>query len=347
MSIALLQEKIRARKTPLALVLGPEADKLPARITKNFTDMYGPGDMAQAEALRYHGSQLISQTAPLLPAVVLQAERYLHYGFMGMDVLANLVNMAKAQGLYTIVDARTAAPAVYVEGGIRADGVTVTPYPGSDVCRVGEDKSVFAAVRTGNPSAPEIQNLLSGDRRLYLAAADQMVRHGAALMAETDYVLDVKELRSRAPKAFLLLLGCDGENALPAFDDYGRGALIADTALQYADADAVQAAVRAAQQIDPGGFRGRLAGICQAGGRAPQALPAHSLTLRPAERRVRRQASMAVALSSAVIRNRLGWQNRRPRPLTSRSLSSGFPAQATGNGCLLRLVRWSLTHCAL
>ena len=240
MSIALLQEKIRARKTPLALVLGPEADKLPARITKNFTDMYGPGDMAQAEALRYHGSQLISQTAPL---------RYLHYGFMGMDVLANLVNMAKAQGLYTIVDARTAFPAVYVEGGIRADGVTVTPYPGSDVCRVGEDKSVFAAVRTGNPSAPEIQNLLSGDRRLYLAAADQMVRHGAALMAETDYVLDVKELRSRAPKAFLLLLGCDGENALPAFDDYGRGALIADTALQYADADAVQAAVRQLKQL--------------------------------------------------------------------------------------------------
>ena len=55
MSIALLQEKIRARKTPLALVLGPEADKLPARITKNFTDMYGPGDMAQAAALRYRG----------------------------------------------------------------------------------------------------------------------------------------------------------------------------------------------------------------------------------------------------------------------------------------------------
>ena len=178
-----------------------------------------------------------------------QMAQEVRYGFMGMDVLANLVNMAKAQGLYTIVDARTAAPAVYVEGGIRADGVTVTPYPGSDVCRVGEDKSVFAAVRTGNPSAPEIQNLLSGDRRLYLAAADQMVRHGAALMAETDYVLDVKELRSRAPKAFLLLLGCDGENALPAFDDYGGGALIADTALQYADADAVQAAVRQLKQL--------------------------------------------------------------------------------------------------
>lgn len=249
MSIAVLQEKIRARKTPLALVLSPETDKLSPKITKNFTDLYGPGDMAEAEALRYHGSQLIGQAAPLLPAVVLRAERYLRYGFMGMDVLANLVNMAKAQGLYAIVDARTSAPEVYTAGGIHADGVTVTPYPGSDVCRAAEDKSVFAAVRTGNPSAPEMQNLMSGDRRLYLAAAEQMARHGAALMAETGYSLDVKELRARAPKAFLLLLGCDGENSLPAFDDYGRGALLGDDTLQYADADAIQAAVRQLKQL--------------------------------------------------------------------------------------------------
>ena len=249
MSIAVLQEKIRARKTPLALVLSPEADKLSPKITKNFTDLYGPGDMAEAEALRYHGSQLIGQAASLLPAVVLRAERYLRYGFMGMDVLANLVNMAKTQGLYAIVDARTSAPEVYTAGEIHADGVTVTPYPGSDVCRAAEDKSVFAAVRTGNPSAPEIQNLMSGDRRLYLAAAEQMTRHGAALMAESGYSLDVKELRARAPKAFLLLLGCDGENALPAFDDYGRGALLGDDTLQYADADAIQAAVRQLKQL--------------------------------------------------------------------------------------------------
>ena len=249
MSIAVLQDKIRARKTPLALVLSPEADKLNPKITKNFTDLYGPGDMAEAEALRYHGSQLIGQAAPLLPAVVLRAERYLRCGVMGMDVLANLVNMAKTQGLYTIADARTSAPEVYTAGGIRADGVTVTPYPGSDVCRAAEDKSVFAAVRTGNPSAPEIQRHMSGDRRLYLAAAEQMARHGAGLMAETGYSLDVKELRARAPRAFLMLLGCDGENALPAFDDYGRGALLGDDTLQYADADAIQAAVRQLKQL--------------------------------------------------------------------------------------------------
>ena len=53
MSIAVLQDKIRARKTPLALVLSPEADKLNPKITKNFTDLYGPGDMSEAEALRF------------------------------------------------------------------------------------------------------------------------------------------------------------------------------------------------------------------------------------------------------------------------------------------------------
>ena len=215
MSIAVLQDKIRARKTPLALVLSPEADKLNPKITKNFTDLYGPGDMAEAEALRYHGSQLIGQAAPLLPAVVLRAERYLRCGFMGMDVLANLVNMAKTQGLYTIVDARTSAPEVYTAGGIHADGVTVTPYPGSDVCRAAEDKSVFAAVRTGNPSAPEIQSLMSGDRRLYLAAAEQMARHGAALMAETGYSLDVKELRARAPGHFCCCWAATGKTPCP------------------------------------------------------------------------------------------------------------------------------------
>lgn len=67
MSIAVLQDKIRARKTPLALVLSPEADKLNPKITKNFTDLYGPGDMAEAEALRYHGASSPARRLPCCP----------------------------------------------------------------------------------------------------------------------------------------------------------------------------------------------------------------------------------------------------------------------------------------
>jgi hypothetical protein len=115
MSITALQEHIRKKKTPLALGLGPEADRLPTPVVKRFTDLYGESVMARSEALRYHGTQLMAQAAQRLPAVVLRADRYLLCGAMGLDVLSNLVQMARSQGLYTIVDARCADPAVWLD----------------------------------------------------------------------------------------------------------------------------------------------------------------------------------------------------------------------------------------
>ena len=60
MSITALQEHIRKKKTPLALGLGPEANRLPAPVVKRFTDLYGESVMARSEALRYHGTQLMA-----------------------------------------------------------------------------------------------------------------------------------------------------------------------------------------------------------------------------------------------------------------------------------------------
>lgn len=153
MSIEHLQELIRSCKTPIALQLNPDLERVSPKIRKNFTDLYGDCPMSRAETLRYHGSQLISLAAGKLPAVLLRADCYLRCGFMGMDVLSNLVNMAKNQGMYTIIDARTVYPDVWVGGEVNADGVTVMPYIGSDCCAVSEGKAAFAAVRTANPSA--------------------------------------------------------------------------------------------------------------------------------------------------------------------------------------------------
>ena len=146
MSITALQEHIRKKKTPLALGLGPEANRLPAPVVKRFTDLYGESVMARSEALRYHGTQLMAQAAQRLPAVVLRADRYLLCGAMGLDVLSNLVHMARSQGLYAIVDARCADPAVWLGGEVNADAVTVSPYYGA--AAAGEDKALFALVRT-------------------------------------------------------------------------------------------------------------------------------------------------------------------------------------------------------
>ena len=232
MSITALQEHIRKKKTPLALGLGPEANRLPAPVVKRFTDLYGESVMARSEALRYHGTQLMAQAAQRLPAVVLRADRYLLCGAMGLDVLSNLVHMARSQGLYAIVDARCADPAVWLGGEVNADAVTVSPYYGA--AAAGEDKALFALVRTAEPGAAEVQNLMAGDRRLFLAAGEQMARRGAGIMAQTDYSLDVRELRRRLKDAFLLLDG-SGEAASYAFDDFGRGAMVIDDALQYAE----------------------------------------------------------------------------------------------------------------
>lgn len=233
MSIERLQAAIREKKTPVALGLAPEIDKVPAKILKNFEDMFGPGMMANAEALRFHGCQAMDAAQGKLPAVVISAEHYLRYGMMGADVLSNLTGAASARGLYAIVDYRTTRPELWLTSPMVGDGFTVMPYVGGDCVPESTDKGIFAVVRTANERSGEVQNLIAGDRPLYAAVAQQMARRGAALVVETGYSLDVKEVRKRAGNAFLLLPDCDGQNALPAFDDMGHGAMVVDYSLQY------------------------------------------------------------------------------------------------------------------
>ena len=227
MSIERLQAAIREKKTPVALGLAPEIDKVPVKILKNFEDMFGPGMMANAEALRFHGCQAMDAAQGKLPAVVISAEHYLRYGMMG-------------------VDCRTTRPELWLTSPMAGDGFTVMPYVGGDCVPESTDKGIFAVVRTANERSGEVQNLIAGDRPLYAAVAQQMARRGAALVVETGYSLDVKEVRKRAGNAFLLLPDCDGQNALPAFDDMGHGAMVVNYSLQYGgDVDAAVSEMKA------------------------------------------------------------------------------------------------------
>ena len=129
MSVTDLQQRIRQKKTPLALGLRPELEKLSPKILKNFTDMLGPGSMAEAEALRYHGTTLLDAAAETLPAVMLHGASYLRCGMMGADVLSNLISAAHAKGLYVILGMGAEEPALWQ--GYGADAITVDPYMGS------------------------------------------------------------------------------------------------------------------------------------------------------------------------------------------------------------------------
>lgn len=242
MSAEKLQSAIREKKTPVALGLAPEIEKISPKILKNFEEMFGPGMMANAETLRFHACQAMDAAQDKLPAVVISAEHYLCYGMMGADVLSNLISAAAARGLYSIVDCRTTRPELWLTSPMMGDALTVMPYVGGDCVAEATDKAMFAVVRTANESSGEVQSLIAGDRPLYAALAQQMARRGAALVVETGYSLDIKEVRRRAGDAFMLLPYCDGQNALPAFDDLGHGAMVVD--YQLADGGDVDAAIR-------------------------------------------------------------------------------------------------------
>ena len=155
-----LQRRIREKKTPLALTLAPEAEKLNGKFVKNFIDMFGDTPMAQAEALRYHGTTLLDAAAGKLPAVVLRGGAYLRHGMMGADVLANLVSAAHAKELYVILDMNTAEPECWA--GYGADAVTVCPYGGSGCLEAGTDWRTGAESGGRRPGAVAVRGGADG-----------------------------------------------------------------------------------------------------------------------------------------------------------------------------------------
>ena len=250
MSVEKLQQAIRRCKTPVALGLRADESVLSPALLRQFYELYGQGAMAVAEALRYHSCRVLEQSAGILPAVYLDAASYLTLGSVGLDVLQNLCSAARTHGYYVMVDCRVSEPEVWFAILPEADAVTVTPYAGGESCRVPEGKAALALVRTTGALSGEVQNLMAGDRRLYIAVAEQIMRRGAAAVIETGYELDIRELRRKQEKLFLVLTNCDAESAACAFDDYGHGAVVVDDTIRCAGdvAEAAKAAVKAIKQ---------------------------------------------------------------------------------------------------
>ena len=249
MSIEKLQQAIRRCKTPVALGLRADVTQLNAALVRRFAELYGEGPMATAEAVRYQALKVLEECADVVGAVYLDAMSYLALGSSGMDVLNNLCAAAKGKGYYVIADCRGAEAAAWCRALPQADAVTVTPYCGGECCAdVPEERAVFALVRTAGALSGEVQNLMAGDRRLYLAAADQMARRGAGVVVETGYSLDIRELRKKQEKLFLLLTNCTPDSAEYAFDEYGRGTLVVDGTIQW-ESDSAEAARKAVKTM--------------------------------------------------------------------------------------------------
>lgn len=275
MAIDVLQEKIRKAKNPSVLRL--EVRQLPPAVKQGRTE---------AEAYGEFFRELLRGLKGLIPAVRVPFGSFALLGAEGMTQLASVLKTAGKLGYYVLLDlpelfSPLAAEyaAAQLSGTDRLwqwDGIVVSAYLGTDILRPflplckAEGKDVFVLARSSNPSAPEIQDLLTGGRLVHTAVADSISRLGEtltgkygysqiALIASAASADTLRNLRAKYKRTFLLMEGYDftrgnGKNCSLGFDRLGHGAAACVgeavcAAWEISQQDYVTAAVEAAERM--------------------------------------------------------------------------------------------------
>lgn len=269
MSIDALQNKIRKMKNPSALMLAPTRAQIPP-------------DMSTGE----YCCALLKGLKEILPAVRVNVGAFLLLGTDGLEAMEAVLKKAKELGYYLILDwlrledpsgAAEAADRILREERWPCDAVVISGYAGTDCIKpwfraAGQQKDVYVVVKTANKSGSEIQDLQTGGRMVFTAAADLLSRMGESAMERCGYsrlavmagaynAASLRTLREKYPRMFLLVdgldaTGCNAKNVSYAFDRLGHGALVcAGTSIVGAwkeiegCADPVAAAVEAGERM--------------------------------------------------------------------------------------------------
>ena len=228
MSIDKLQEKIRKLKNPSMVEFALDLDRIPAHLL----------EQEQSEIMAYDRfcRELLDGLKGIVPAVRFSMGKFSLLGPDGMFLLSRMVNYAKAQEYYVLLDApeclskqaaELTVKTLFAEKSLlQFDGLVVSAYAGSDVLKPylnaikSSNKDLFVVLRTANKSAAELQDLLTGSRLVHMAAADIVYRFCESFVGRSGYsqvaavgpasVADVlKKLRTRYKSMFLLLDGYD------------------------------------------------------------------------------------------------------------------------------------------
>ena len=266
MSFDALQAKIRAMKNPTVAGLDARLEYVPPHIVEKYVAAYGETRKAAVEAIFEFNCGLMDALNDIVPAVKPQAAYYENLGWEGMQMLERTIRYAKRKGFFVIADIKRGdigtTAAAYSEGwlgktkvgetmvpGFDADCVTLNGYMGSDAIKPflkdaeSEDKCVFALVRTSNPSAIELQDMVAGDRLVYKVMAELVDRWGkttsvgeygynrVGAVTGATYPSDLRQLRKLLPHTFFLVPGYGAQGGTAedvhyAFDRYGRGAIV-------------------------------------------------------------------------------------------------------------------------
>lgn len=250
MAVDLLQDKIRKMKCPVVVNFSVSQEHIPTHIMESSADFL--------RARQAYFCELLDALKETVPAVRFSFPTFALAGSAGLDSLAYLLQCAKNAGYYVLLDGVEALSAQEAEYNAKQfltadcpwyfDGLIMPAYIGSDGIKpylpgmkeLGKD--LFVVVRTGNKSATELQDLLTGTRLMHLAAADIVDRFTQPLMTKSAYSQvammagasnagSLKNLRDKYKTAFILVDGCDypngnAKNCASAFDQIGHGAAV-------------------------------------------------------------------------------------------------------------------------
>ena len=246
MSIDKLHDKIRKMKNPSMLDLTAPADAIPGHIAQ--------GSMADNYAVFCR--ELMEGLKDSVPAVRFRFDTFALMGADGLSTLSALLKEAQELGYYVLLDApgiltpedaQMTTDAIFGGEAYPCDGLLISPYIGSDAIKpfVGyckADKDLFVVVRSGNKTAMELQDLMTGTRLVHTAAMDIVSRHGENIFGKNGYSRICAAVSAGAPNSirairngykfsFLLVDGLEypsgnHKNCSLAFDRFGYGAVV-------------------------------------------------------------------------------------------------------------------------
>ncbi len=260
-----LLEKIEEKDNPSVIGLDSDFTKIPDHLKIKNLKEFGNNVRGVAECISEFNKKLIESISDIIPAVKLQSAFYEMYGFDGVRVLQETADYARNKGLIVIGDVKRNdignTAKAYSSGYIGEvdifgrksksfdmDCITVNPYLGSDgINPFLEDvknleKGIFVLVKTSNPSSIEIQNLETGNGKIYEIVARLVNNWGDGLEGKRGYSPvgavvgatfpeEIIILRKIMEKNILLIPGYGAQgggarNVANAFNEDGKGALI-------------------------------------------------------------------------------------------------------------------------
>jgi len=278
MSIDVLQNQIRKRKNPSMASFFLDRTLIPPAVLQ--------GESSALKAYRNYAKLLLQELKDIVPAVRFGFGTFAICGAEGITALQELLTVSKDLGYYVLLDlpeitsaqeAALISEAVSDDSLWSFDGLAASCYIGTDALKPfldkmgSNDKDLFLLLRTGNKSAQELQDLLTGSRLVYTAAADIAKRVGQQLIGRSGFsrvagvgpatsVDSLQTLRSKYPEMFLLVDGYDysganAKNCSFAFDRLGHGAIVcAGSSIigawkEETEADPLAAAVSAVERM--------------------------------------------------------------------------------------------------